>query len=115
MPERPLIPHLTLPIRLSGGALAAAQQDEIDDIASAVETVTRYQPGGLDYDADFGVTDQAFQQGGADPEVLNAAIERFEPRAIKLVTEDPDRFTEIVERVGVDRLRVDLTKTTPEG
>lgn len=108
MPARPLIPHIALPVRMIAGRVAAVEQDTLDELATRVEVVVRYQPGDLDHDPEFGVTDETFRQGGPDPDVYLAAIGRFEPDVDALAEADPDRLAELTGRV-----RIDLTGPPP--
>jgi hypothetical protein len=102
MHTSPRIPHLTLPLRMTGSGLAWAEQDTLDEIASSVEAILRYQPGDLDHEPALGMPDQAFRQGGADADEILAVVERWDERAEVVVTEDPSRLDELIDTVRVD-------------
>lgn len=81
MPE---IPRLALPFRVAGGRAAVVEQDSDQEVLQCVETVMRYRPGDRVAAPDFGVPDQAHQQGGADLVTVADRIEVWEPRVQSL-------------------------------
>ena len=97
----PAIPHLELPVRRgAGGALVAVEQDTLDDIASCTRLILSTPPGTIDTNPELGVPELAFMP--SDPDAIRAAVERFEPRADVLVSEDPARVSDLVREVRVE-------------
>jgi phage baseplate assembly protein W len=95
----PDIPHLELPLRRARGAYVAVEQDSADDVASCVRALFQTPEGHLDANPAYGLAEQAFMP--ADGERLRALIERWEPRAAAVVSDDPDRVTDALREVGV--------------
>lgn len=89
----PNVPHLSLPIRVENGALAAVEQDSPDHLQDRVYAVLAYRPGQRLDRPDFGLPQQAMRQGGASLEEIRQTVERFEPDAVVLVDRDPSSFT----------------------
>jgi phage baseplate assembly protein W len=83
--------HPQVPVQLTAGLeLATVEQGSPDEIAQCVEAIVRTPLGFRDDLPALGVPDQTFRRGGADPAIVAAALERYEPRADDLVTAAPD-------------------------
>lgn len=96
---RPRIPQFSLPFRLDGsGDFAVNEQDTIDEIADCVQAVVRYPLGYRIEKKDFGVPEQEFREGGADRAVIQAQLDRWEPRADAIVDTELD---DLVARVRI--------------
>lgn len=93
------IPHLALPFRVVGGQAIVNEQDTIDDVAACVEAVLRYPQGSRVEKPGFGLPDQTFAQGGADPAAVAATVARWEPRA---QTDVAESLEGLVSRVTVN-------------
>jgi phage baseplate assembly protein W len=76
-----VVPKLAIPVRLSGTKLATVEQDTQDEVAQCVYAVAATELGTRVERRDFGVTSPLFRQGGADLAEIQAAVERWEPRA----------------------------------
>lgn len=103
MSAYPETPHLAWPVRLDGDHLAAVEQDTGEDVAQCVQVVVSTPKGSCDWLPDFGVDDQTFNQGGADPGEFEAAIREWEPRAD---IEIDDTLDERTLAQGRDRLGI---------
>lgn len=90
------IPHFALPFRVENGAVAESEQDTNDEIADCVQAIVRYPLGYRIELPGFGVPEQEFQQGGADPIVIQAQIDTWEPRAGALTTAEIDALVATV-------------------
>jgi hypothetical protein len=75
------VEHLALPLRIVGARMAYLAQDTDADVAQCCEVVARYRPGVRLDDPDFGLPDQAHQQGGADLAEIASVLQAHEPRA----------------------------------
>lgn len=71
------IPHLSFPYEFG----VHNEQDTIDDITACVAAVLSCPQGFRNEEPTFGITDQAFRQGGASLPELRSAVSRWEPRA----------------------------------
>lgn len=71
------IPHFTFPYQLG----QANEQDSIEDLTACVAAILSCSQGHRVEEPQFGITDQAFRQNGADLSELRAATTRWEPRA----------------------------------
>ena len=88
---RPLdgrVPHLRLPLRLTGMALASVEQDTLQDVHQCVDVVRRTLPGERLLAPMVGVEDPTFI--GGDPAAIRGVLEEWEPRARVSVTKTPD-------------------------
>jgi phage baseplate assembly protein W len=96
------IPQFSFPFRLQndGTAPVVVEQDSDDDIVDCVEVLLRTERGSREELPDYGIPDQAFKMGGADYEVLEEAISRWEPRAHAAV--EHVELVDLVERVRVN-------------
>jgi phage baseplate assembly protein W len=94
-----LAPHLGFPISLTpdGRRLVIREQDSIEDIEDCVEVVLSTAVGERQEQPDYGTPDQAFRERGVDVGRLRAAVERWEPRAASVFTEE--EITGMVQRV----------------
>jgi phage baseplate assembly protein W len=100
MADLPDVPQFSLPFRLCpDGEFAYNEQDTLDDIADCVQCIVRYPLGYLEERPAFGVPEQEFQQSGPDRAVIQAAIDRWEDRAEKIVTAELD---DLVGRVRIE-------------
>lgn len=95
-----MIPHFALPFRIVAGAVAVNEQDTVQDIAACAEAVLRYPVGFCVELPAFGTPDQTFQQGGADPAVITAALNTWEPRATAEL--QPSAIDDLVQTVRIE-------------
>lgn len=75
------MPKLGLPVRIRGTGLATVEQDSAEDVAQCVYAVAATELGSREERREFGVTSPLFRQGGADLAEIQAAVDRWEPRA----------------------------------
>lgn len=94
-----LIPHLRLPFRLTGGHLQVVEQDSDEDVERCVENALRFPLGSRIEEPTFGLQPQEFKQGGADPEQVRLAVEKWEPRVDTVADHD---LVEMVDRVQLN-------------
>lgn len=95
------IPHLSLPFRIVDGAAAVNEQDSVEEIVDCVEAILRCPQGHRVELPDFGLADQAFAQSGADPQIVEATVNRWEPRTRTIATVNPDALKDAISRVLV--------------
>lgn len=83
------IPHLALPLRLSGGAYVTRQQDTDSEAADCVKAILSFRTGDRDEDPDFGILDPTFETQPIDVDDIERAINEYEPRVdFTVTTED---------------------------
>lgn len=75
------IPHIALPIRLSGLAYETNQEGTNDEVAACVAAVVGFPIGYREEAPDFGITDPSFSTRPIDTEEIETACETYEPRA----------------------------------
>lgn len=100
------VPHFTHPFRMrntasSKEAAAVAEQDSIEEIMTCVESVLRYPIGYRNEKPEFGIDDQTFKQVPIDESFIEKTINRWEPRADLIITEAPDEFDQLVDRIRI--------------
>lgn len=95
------IPHFALPFRFVGGHAAVNEQDSVDDVEACVLAVASYPVGSRIEKPEFGVPDQTFRQGGVDVTALEAAVNRWEPRASAAVIADNSGLADRIGRATV--------------
>lgn len=96
------IPHFALPFRIVAGQAVVNEQNSPEEIRDCAAAIVSYIVGARPERPDFGVEDEAFEEGGADPAVYLAAIGRFEPRADAHALADPTRLAAYVSSVNLD-------------
>lgn len=77
----PTLPTFTAPFTFTNGVANVAEQDTIDDVASCVRNVVSCVQGFRDDLPDFGIPDPLFQAAPFNPQAMQEAIGRWEPRA----------------------------------
>lgn len=95
------VPHFSIPFRFGGPPAAVVEQDSIEEIAGCVLTILLCPLGYRPELPDFGTPDQTFATPQADLDVLRAVIDTWEPRAAVLLTQERERFDELVDRLQV--------------
>lgn len=86
MPDRE---QLAYPFQLgSDGRILTVEQDSDDDIEASMAVIVSWPIGTRDSNPDFGIDEQAFQQGGADLDEISTALQIAEPRATPLLEQD---------------------------
>lgn len=92
------VPHLALPLSLSGMnevtrtvaiAFTTNQQGSTDEVAACVAVVCSFPRGSREEAPDFGIEDPEFQLRPIDTSDVQAACETYEPRAVVQVVEAP--------------------------
>lgn len=101
MAELSRAPHLAFPVAMvpDGSRLMTREELTVDDIEDCVEVLLSTMLGEREESPTYGIPEQAFRQGGADLQLLQATIERWEPRAASIIAEAD--FTDLVQRVSV--------------
>lgn len=95
------IPHLKWPVQFANGQALVVEQDSIDDVLQCCKVVLSYPKGFAVELPEFGTPDQAFHQGSADVGEINAALDRWEPRARQLIDEHPDLLDPLIDHVEI--------------
>lgn len=90
------IPHFDLPFRFVGSNAAVVEQDSLEDITNCVEAVVRTIIGQRVELPDFGIPDPTFQTQPLQLQAITEAILQQEPRATIAMTQNPDRFNQLV-------------------
>jgi hypothetical protein len=83
-----LVPQFDLPFRIVGSTAAVVEQDTLAEITDCVEAICRCPVGFRLELPTFGIPDQSFTLGGADPDPIIAAVQTWEPRATSAATAD---------------------------
>lgn len=94
-------PHFALPFRFTAGAAVVNEQDSVDEIEDCVLAIASYPIGSRIEKPAFGIPDQTFRQGGADPAVIAAAVNQWEPRAAALASVDNTSLAARLSRVTI--------------
>jgi phage baseplate assembly protein W len=96
------VPHLALPLRITGDHFVSVQQDTLDELVAAVAAIVTFPLGYRVERPDFGRP--------LDTLDVEQAVEAYEPRALVNVTEQPYDPLD----PGADRLRVEVTMPRAE-
>lgn len=92
------VPQFKFPFQLSAsGSPVDIEQDGDTEVLDCVEVILRTIPGTRIDLPDFGLEEQAFLEGGADPSQVLSAIRAWEPRAlVQLEVDDVIDYTQHV-------------------
>lgn len=96
------IPHFALPFRFVNGAAAVNEQNSPEEIRDCVAAIVSYEIGSRPERPDFGVEDEVFEEGGADPSVYLPVIARLEPRADLAAVADASKLAAYISGVTID-------------
>lgn len=103
-----LNPHFAIPFRwtnVSGHVQAAVvEHNSYDEIFGCVEVLARYTRGFIEEEPDFGVTDQTFAQD-FNTELLRDELAENEPRAVTVISAQPDRYDALIQRIRAEVYR----------
>lgn len=96
------VPHFKLPLRIGlDGHAEVLEQDTPEEIAQCVQVLLSTRVGDRIESPEYGIPDQVFTTV-PDLATIQAAIERWEPRAtVKLVSEQ-DWLDELIRRLIVE-------------
>lgn len=95
----PQTPKLAWPFNVSStGAVDQVEQDTDEEIAACCYAILATEVGTRTELIEFGIEDPTLLVGGVDPDVLLITLERWEPRAVTLATED---LVDLVQSVEV--------------
>jgi phage baseplate assembly protein W len=75
------IPHLAVPLRVTGGRWVVVEQDTEEEVAQCVRNVCAFERGYRVEDPDFGINDPAFTTMPIDTGDIAQALEDYEERA----------------------------------
>lgn len=92
-------PHFKFPLRFAAGALQVVEQDDDEEILDCVEVLLSTELGERQEVPDYGISDPAFRQGGADVQGILTQIALWEPRA--KVSIDEDSLIDFVQTLSV--------------
>jgi len=95
------VPHLALPITVSGTSFETVQQDTEDELAVTVAVLLRFERGSRIEQPDFGLTNPAFGQMPIDVSEIEQQAGVWEPRAAVSVQLHSDPAGEQRVVVGV--------------
>lgn len=90
------MPKLGIPVRMRGTRLGDVEQDSEDDVAQCVYAVAATELGSREERRDYGVTSPLFRQGGADLAEIQAAVDRWEPRATLETSQELRDFLDLI-------------------
>jgi phage baseplate assembly protein W len=95
-------PHFDIPFRFtSSGGVALVEQNTFDDIANCVEVIVRTPLGFRDDAPEFGFPDLALLQQPIITKDLVDLVQAQEPRSVVLISERPDFFDNLIDRVTI--------------
>ena len=90
-PPVPDLPHFAVPFTIgASGSVDAVQQGTLAEIVQSVSNLFGTTPGTRYLVPTYGVPDQTFTTGGANPTVLQEAAAKWEPRAVVSIQTNPD-------------------------
>lgn len=75
-------PTMKWPFRLVNGKVQFVEQDTAVEVEQCVGLVVATEPGGFVDEPDFGMADPTFEQNGVTVGEIEAAVSKWEPRAI---------------------------------
>lgn len=93
-------PHFDLPFRFHPNVICV-EQDTIEDVTNCVEILLRTDYGSRPEAPDIGVSDLTFNNQPINEDRLHDEIVASEPRAILLISERPDVFDEMIDRITI--------------
>lgn len=96
-------PHFAFPFSFGGisGGAVVNEQDTIDEIVACVQVLIAYPIGSREDEPTFGIPDLVFhQRSEMTMTLLQQALERGEPRAEAIVSEEMD-WDEFVQHLQV--------------
>lgn len=94
------VPHIKLPLTLTGSGTSVVEQDSDEEIRQCVEMILRTQVGSRIEMPEFGIEDLAFSRSTdhIEEEVLRA-VEEWEPRAGAIANAE---IFELSAKVGIE-------------
>lgn len=97
------LPHFDLPFRFTGaGPAAVVEQDTDEDVHNCVQAIVRTPIGWRPYVPKFGIDDPTFEVQPVNIRHIEEQILESEPRARTLVSQDIDRFDQLVSNVLIE-------------
>lgn len=96
-------PKLAVPFRLTndGKRAQVIEQDSLEEVTQCVEAILKTPIGSRLENPDFGISDQTFQEGGADLDDLALSIIQWEPRADVVLERTPEVLETWVDNVNI--------------
>ena len=95
------VPHLAVPLRLTGAQIATVEQDSDEEIMQAVAAIVRTPLGHRTDLPEFGAIPQTHRSGGADLDEIERAVGEWEDRVDVRAWRDEGRLEELA--AGLDR------------
>lgn len=96
------VPHFALPFRIVGTSAVVNEQGSDAEISDSVAGVALYTRGERLEQPRFGITDQTFREGGADPTQLLAELREWEPRATLEAVADATALRDMRSSITID-------------
>lgn len=93
------VPHFDLPFRFVSGHAAVVNQDTLADVTNCVEACLLTIIGERTELPEFGIPDPTFENQPIDLGAITDAVLAQEPRAIILLTQNPDKFDQLIADV----------------
>jgi phage baseplate assembly protein W len=97
-----LVPHFDLPFRFFGTNAVVVEQDSLDDVGNCVEAILLTHVGSRPEEPTFGIPELTFMTQPIGSDFVREIISSQEPRAEVAMTEAPDRFDELIDRVIIN-------------
>ena len=96
------VPHLSLPLRMTGDHLAVVDQDTVDELANNVRAIVSFVRGERPEDPGFGIEPILFGTVPLNLSDIEATIAVYEPRATVNVSENFDVTDPTADRVSIE-------------
>jgi len=95
-------PHFDIPFRLQSTGAAVVEQDTFEDVANCVEVIVRTPYGFRDDVIEFGFPSLELQTMPVVSAEVREVVDQQEPRATILITEQPDFYDVLIDRITVE-------------
>jgi hypothetical protein len=95
------VPHFDLPFHFEGSSVAEVEQDSIHEVVDCIEIILRTHVGLRDYVPEFGAPDLVFKNQPIGVDDLTSIITSQEPRASLVISEHPDVYDEMIDRIQI--------------
>jgi len=95
-------PHFDIPFRLYATGAPVVEQDTFEDVANCVEVICRTPYGFRDDAPDFGFPDLELRTQPLVTAEVQEVIDAQEQRANIVLTEQPDFYDVLIDRITVE-------------
>lgn len=96
-----ITPHFDLPFSLGPNGAAVVEQDTIDDVANCVVVILSVERGTRDEAPTFGIEDLAMRKQPLGASEIAEEIRDQDPRAVLIMSENPDMNDELIDRINI--------------